>query len=260
MPNTQNKTSSTSPWVIAYSILAYSLILITSAITIPPLSTIVIIYSLFTTKRKKMKLLRRLIKIYGKTVIYSSFYPLVRIKYHDSNPPTQQTPHTPGIYIANHRSSSDPFLMAYLPGEIIQTVNIWPFKIPIIGQIAKIAGYISIRELSFEELTTQITTLINSGVSIAGFPEGTRSGNKTIGQFNSALFRIAQQINCPIYPIAITGNQNTPSKNYLMQPATITIHKLPAITNINNTSAFKLKNKIRQIIIAETNKIETNKE
>ena len=38
--------------------------------------------------------------------------------------------------------------MCVLPHECVQIVNVWPFRIPVLGLYAKFSGYLNIRMMS----------------------------------------------------------------------------------------------------------------
>ena len=184
-------------------------------------------------------LIRRSAAQYGRAIVRCG-WPLVRVQYVDHAPHDKP----PFVFVANHRSTSDGFLVACLPYEAIQVVNIWPFKIPILGVVARIAGYLSIREMPFERFLERGSQLLNQGVSIVTFPEGTRSGSATMGPFHSSAFRLAQHAGVSLVPMAISGNENIPRRGtFWLQPGNITVHKLPAITPdvYAELSSFKLK-------------------
>ena len=133
---------------IAYlNITFYALSIICLLVCLLLLGSFIIILALFLPQRIVMKRLRRAISWYGAVEIKILPWPLVRLSYKDFS---QNDPHGPYLFVCNHRSASDPFLMGALPYEMIQVVNIWPFRLPILGIVAKIAGYLSVRELSFE--------------------------------------------------------------------------------------------------------------
>ena len=189
--------------------------------------------------RRTLWLTRRTISNFGGAILKCS-WPLVRIRYIDHAP--HDTP--PFVFVSNHRSFSDGFLMACLPFEAIQVVNIWPFRIPLIGIVAKIAGYLSVREMPFEEFLEKGSALLAQGVSIVTFPEGTRSGSRTMGSFHGSAFRLAQQAGVKIVPLVLTGNENIPQRGSLvLHPGTIAVHKLPAITpeQYQGLSSYQLK-------------------
>ena len=160
----------------------------------------------------------------------------------------------PYIFVCNHRSATDPFLMACLPYEFIQVVNIWPFRLPVLGIYARWAGYLSINEMPFKQFSKQAVKLLKEGVSIVVFPEGTRSGGKSMGQFHGSLFRVALEAKCPIVPVCISGNENIPPRgSFLLRPGKIKIHKLQALKwkEYKDFKPFKLKNMVRNIISKE---------
>jgi len=178
-------------------------------------------------------------------------FPLVRLEYKNY---TQDDPGGPYIFICNHRSASDPFLVAVLSTEAIQIVNIWPFRLPVLGIIAKIAGYLSIREMPFEDFLAKTTKLLQEGVSIITFPEGTRSRDKLVGSFHGVIFRVALETKRPIVPLCITGNEKIPPiGSAFLHPGVIKIHRLKPLLweEYKMLDPFKLKNHIRQIIIDE---------
>ena len=215
------------------------------------LGSLIILLALFLPQRKVYKFLRQAIRWYGGVIIRILAFPLIRLDY--KNYGTNDPP-TPYIFVCNHRSACDPFLMAVFPYEIVQVVNIWPFRLPALGIIAKIAGYLSVREIPYTEFAAKTRKLITKGVSLAAFPEGTRSRDKSIGQFHSAIFRTALETHAAIVPVCITGNENTPPiGSPFLRPGLIKIHRLPALTweEYRTFSPFKLKNYVRGIIAQE---------
>lgn len=234
-----------------FNLIFYSFFITFSAFGIPFLALIIAFQAPFISHRKAMKKFRRAIAWYGIGVCRILPFPFVRISYKDYE--TSINHPGPFIFICNHRSASDPFLMAYLPyDEVIQAVNIWPFKIPVLGFAAKCAGYLSVREMAFEDFVKKTIGYLNDGISIAAFPEGTRSADGSVGQFHSSIFRVALKSGYPIVPICITGNENIPARGtLLLKPGVIKIHKLHSITydKYKDFSPYKLKNQIRSIMI-----------
>src|SRR5580698_8821472 len=66
-------------------------------------------------RRRTLRLIRRTIAVYGKIVIRLG-WPLLRVRFVDLSPNDKP----PFVYVANHLSSSDGFLMALLPFECIE--------------------------------------------------------------------------------------------------------------------------------------------
>ncbi len=237
--------------LIIFNILFYFLFFLYSAFAIPALTLLVAYFSLFMSHLNTMKWFRRAISWYGMVAIKVLPFPLIRIYYKDYAKNPEPGPY---IFVCNHRSASDPFLMACLPYELIQVVKIWPFRLPVLGIYARWAGYLSINEMPFKQFSKQAVKLLKQGVSIIVFPEGTRSGGKSMGQFHGSIFRVAIEAKCPIVPVCISGNENIPPRgSFLLRPGKIKIHKLPAIKweEFKDVKPFKLKNMVRSIISKE---------
>jgi 1-acyl-sn-glycerol-3-phosphate acyltransferase len=196
--------------------------------------------------RKTLRLIRRSISHYG-SLILKCPWPFVRICYEDHAP--QETP--PFVFVANHPSSSDGFLMAFLPFECVQVLNIWPARIPVLKFIARKAGYLKVREMPFDEFLDLGSKLLKQGCSVIAFPEGTRSGNRPMGSFHGSAFRLAQHNNVKIVPIVLAGNQDIPPRgSALLCPGRIVVSKLPAVTPAEyaGMTPFRLKSLVRNTI------------
>ncbi len=231
----------------------YVLFFAVTPVLVPLLALAVVVRAPFISHRAAMHHFRQLIKVYGKIIIAFA-RPLVRIEYEEAAVPPAAC-----LYVCNHRSSSDPFMMAFLPGEIVQWVNTWPFHLPILGQFARWAGYLSVKAMPPGETLARSAKLLEQGVSIAAFPEGTRSASRTMGPFHGLVFRLALQTGAPIVPVCISGNEHIPHKGSLaLNPGTIRIKALPALTqnDYHEFSPFKLKQIVHEQISAELKRME----
>jgi 1-acyl-sn-glycerol-3-phosphate acyltransferase len=236
----------------------YTLFLLCSAIAIPALTLFVACTRLFQSHRNTMRRFRRAISWYGKLVTTLP-YPFIKVRYEDH---AKSGPGQPYIFVSNHRSASDAFLMCVLPHEAIQIVNVWPFRIPVLGLYAKFAGYLNIRMLSHEHFLQRAGQLLKQGVSIIFFPEGTRSTSRTMGSFHGAAFRLALESRAPVVPLCISGNENIPPKGSLMmRPGTIRVRRLPAITwdEYKDLNAFAFKNRVWNVIDHELSEMESGR-
>jgi 1-acyl-sn-glycerol-3-phosphate acyltransferase len=224
--------------VILFTIIFFSIFVI-----------VLLFIRIFTSKRIAQKTLRFLIVCYGRIIIYGFIRILVNVKFIDTS--ADKKPTYPCVYVVNHRSASDAFLMGVLPGEFVQIVNLWPFKIPILGICAHLAGYLSVRSMPFDDFSDECKTLFSQNVSIIGFPEGTRSLSSKMGQFHSTLFRVAKENKLSIVPLCILGNKDKPKRNSLIiNPGNVEIHNLSAINydEYENLDSFELKNHVRNIM------------
>jgi len=232
----------------------WPLFLLVTFFGIPLLTIWLLLRSLFSSHRVRMRMFRQMIVCYGRIVL-ACLFPWVRVVRERKGESVAQ----PCIYICNHRAASDPFLMAMLEGELIQVVNIWPFKIPILGWFAKWAGYLSVREMPFEVFLQITSNLLREGVSMAAFPEGTRAGEGAMGPFHSSMFRVALETGVPVVPVCISGNQRIPLKGSLrLNPGKIRVRTLSPVTaeTYRNWSPFRFKNHVHNLIQNELAKME----
>lgn len=236
----------------------YFILVFLTLFSVFTLTPLVVFVRLFLSRRKTMELFRRLISFYGKVVIWILPFPFIRVYYKKLS---ECKDDGTAVFVCNHRSSSDPFLMGCLSEEAVQVVNIWPFRIPVLGVIAKWAGYLSVREMAFEEFTRRTTEMLSQGVSVIAFPEGTRSGSRIMGIFHSAVFRVALEARHSIVPLCICGNENIPSRgSFILHPGIVRIHRLAALKwqDFKDYTPFMLKNKVRDMIAAELANMESN--
>ncbi|MDH3982168.1 MAG: 1-acyl-sn-glycerol-3-phosphate acyltransferase [Kiritimatiellaceae bacterium] len=239
---------------ILLNLTFYLLFFAVAAVLVPILVVYGCVLVPFCSWRRTLKRIRALIRVYGITMIHLG-WPFIRIRTEWADEP----PPEPCIYICNHRATSDGFLMGMLGCEGVQVVNIWPFKIPVLGVFARLAGYLSIREMPAEEFMQQGTRLLDDGVSIIAFPEGTRSGSRQMGPFHGALFRLALRSGAPIVPLCLSGTEDKPTKgSVIMKPGLIRMRFMPPITAdvYQEMSPFKLKNHVRNCMISELEQME----
>jgi 1-acyl-sn-glycerol-3-phosphate acyltransferase len=243
--------------VIWLNVWFYTLLVLFSLVAVPALTLFVWVQVPFISRRHAMRLFRRAIRWYGFVVIYILPWPLVKVRYEDRAPRERAGPY---IVVCNHRSSSDPFLMAVLPiGEGIQVVNTWTLRLPLWGLGARLAGYVSINDMAVGEFFHQAAALLRSGVSIVAFPEGTRSNGPVMGPFHGTLFRLALQEKVPIVPLCISGNERIPARRtMLLRPGRITLRRLPALTwaDYKDLPPFQLKTRVHEIIRRELDVME----
>lgn len=232
------------------SLYFYPLFLLVSALGIPLLTLLVACCRPFLSHRRTMKRFRRAIAWYGRAVIALPF-PFIRVRHEAL---AGSAPGAPYIFVCNHRSASDPFLMSLIPEEIVQIANVWPFRLPVLGVYARFSGYLNIRMLPPEEFLERAARLLAEGVSIVFFPEGTRSPSGAMGSFHGAAFRLALQTGVPIVPLCIAGNGEMPRKgSSLLAPGQVRMRRLPALAadEFRGLTAFALKNRVWQLMDRE---------
>ncbi len=236
--------------VAIFNIWFYAALVLYSAVVIPLFALAVTGVRLFSTRRRALRVFRRCISLYGRGIVSGLARPGMRVRYRDFSSGRERPPF---VYACNHRSASDPFLLCFLPGEGVQVVNKWPFRLPVWGALARLAGYLNVRAMPVESFKAAVGRLLEQGTSVAAFPEGTRSASRRLGPFHGALFRACLEHGPDIVPLCIMGNEDKPRKGSLwLQPGEIQVHRLPGLCydDYKHMKPFALKNHVRGLLQA----------
>jgi 1-acyl-sn-glycerol-3-phosphate acyltransferase len=115
------------------------------------------------------------------------------------------------VVISNHQSFMDMPMHANLPFDYKWVSRSEIFKIPIMGWFMKMSKQISIErgKGSVSDLVRKSLPVLEDGISVIIFPEGTRSRDNKIMRFKPGAFLVAEEANVPIVPIVIEGAYNT---------------------------------------------------
>jgi 1-acyl-sn-glycerol-3-phosphate acyltransferase len=85
------------------------------------------------------------------------------------------------------------------------------FKVPVLGWNMQLARHIKLERGDFSSIKKvyrEATEWLRSGVSVLFFPEGTRSDNNGMGEFQNGAFKLAIKEKMPILPIMVRGTEN----------------------------------------------------
>jgi len=141
----------------------------------------------------------------------------------------------PAIYIANHSSTLDLFVILALGLPRVRYVAKHEFIYnPFFGLMGKMTGQIFIKrqdsEAAIATLNQAYDRLRRERLSLLFMPEGTRRVDGKIGPFKKGAFRMAMDLNCPIVPMHFIGTRRLcPGKSHVVHPGTITVRFHPAI-------------------------------
>lgn len=112
----------------------------------------------------------------------------------------------PAIFVFNHQSAADFFILVKLLRKDITGVAKKELENTPFGPVFKALGAIFIdrsdRKKALKALKPAVEVLKN-GTSIAIAPEGTRSGSKKLGPFKKGAFHLAMKGGVPMIPIVI---------------------------------------------------------
>ena len=146
-----------------------------------------------------------------------------------------ESPHSrdPRLFVANHRSAADVFLLCLLPWEMKFLSKRSVFRIPLLGWLMRTAGDIPISrgdKDSAREALDRMRSRLQAGSSVVVFPEGTRSADGSLAPFREGAFRLAIELGVDVVPLAIRGTEDAlPKHSLLFQPTDASVTVLSAI-------------------------------
>lgn len=132
----------------------------------------------------------------------------------------------PAVYVVNHLSQLDIFTLFHVqrPFKFISKLSI--FFIPIIGWAMFLTGHIPLARTDKKSQMAclkQCLVLLQKGVPVLFFPEGTRAKDGRMGGFKKGAFSIAAKAGVPVVPIALlgTGTLMPNGKENLLYPSSL---------------------------------------
>ena len=179
---------------------------------------------------------------------------LFRVKIRMNN--TEILPDEPAVFVSNHLSDFDPMaVLAVFRRRIIYISKESNFKIPIVGNFIRRAGFLAIdRENGMRALRTlkrAAEMILEDKVDVGIYPEGTRSKTGELLEFKSGAFYLAKKANAPIV-IMTTKNSNLISKNCLRRRTTVELDFLEVMDaeTVKTLSTDEICAYVRQKIAA----------
>jgi 1-acyl-sn-glycerol-3-phosphate acyltransferase len=115
------------------------------------------------------------------------------------------------IFVANHVSNVDPLAFApQIPRRVFLMLKKELFRIPILAKGMRLAKFIAVDRASHQAAAgslKQAIGYVREGLSLAVYPEGTRSPDGRLLPFKKGTFLIAIQAGVPVVPVSIAGAQ-----------------------------------------------------
>ena len=124
-------------------------------------------------------------------------------------------PHKTYVVVANHQSLADIVLMYKTKMQFKWVAKDTLFKVPVLGWNMQLARHIKLERGDFSSIKKvyrEAAEWLRNGVSVLFFPEGTRSDNNGMGEFQNGAFKLAIKEKVPILPIMIRGTENASPK------------------------------------------------
>jgi len=134
----------------------------------------------------------------------------------------------PVIYVANHLSSVDPYCFGVVDSEYGMFTS-WPFNIPVFRWMMLAAHYVDTRR-GWQAISDQAHKLLAEGCSLIIWPEGHRSRDGMLGEFQRGAFRLAYEAGCPVVPVCFVDTDKVLAPGCrLLSPARPQVILLPPL-------------------------------
>ena len=162
------------------------------------------------------------------------------------------------FFLVNHVNLFDPFVLYATIPQFFRGLELEShFRIPVYGWMMKRFGNVPVPDVNrpsdLKRMWRLTRAALDSGVSLAVFPEGQRTLDGRVGPFKEGVFRMALQFGTPIVPVSLVGSFEFNKKtSWLIRPGTITVH----LHNVIETKGLKkedadaLRERVHAIVAA----------
>jgi 1-acyl-sn-glycerol-3-phosphate acyltransferase len=121
------------------------------------------------------------------------------------------------IFMSNHVSNLDPpVLLPLLPGRTSVFLKRSLMKIPLLGYAMRLGDFVPVdrdgRIESAKQSVERARQVMDSGLHITSFVEGTRSRDGRLLPFKKGPFYLAMETGSPVVPISIWGTESMMKK------------------------------------------------
>ena len=204
---------------------------------------------------------RRVVHWLSKCICMCFWYPLLTCKRNIKG--LENVDKNKSYVIAiNHNAMTDILALYFLPLGFRWVSKKEVFKIPYIGPLLSIHGDIAIDRKdgrnAMRKVTEQGKMWIGRGVSIAMFPEGTRSKDGEIARFKQGAFALAKEAGVEILPVVMHGTRTVLKKNFMVNWRNrLTVSVLPPISaeQVATMEVAELSEMTREMMCQEYEKI-----
>ncbi|MHB1013313.1 MAG: lysophospholipid acyltransferase family protein, partial [Desulfobacteria bacterium] len=138
------------------------------------------------------------------------------------------------VLVANHQSIVDiPMLLSAFPRPVGFLAKRELGEIPLFGKAMSAAGNLFVDREDPRDAVRMLREAgarLRDGRLVVVFPEGTRSGDGSIGEFRPGAFYLAQKSGAPVVPVYLDGGRRAiPKGSVRARPAALLVRVLPPL-------------------------------
>ncbi len=165
----------------------------------------------------------------------------------------------PCFFMANHQSALDiPIMIFLLDGDVRFFSKSDLFRIPVFGWVLARYGYIPVDKrrprITYRALQRLLPRYRKNPLSIAVFPEGTRSRDGRLSTFRRGTMRVAASTGMSIVPVTIDGSYRVNHRDeYRLRPGLIrvVVHEPIPPDEVVRLTPDALRDRVVQAIAAD---------
>jgi 1-acyl-sn-glycerol-3-phosphate acyltransferase len=170
------------------------------------------------------------------------------------------TENKPAVLLVKHQSTYETFLMpVIMPRDLAYVFKKELLYVPCfgwaIGRLDMIHIDRSLRKQAFHKVAQQGRELLQRGVWVIMFPEGTRISRGQAGQYKSGGTRLAIDAGVPVVPIAVNSAVCWPRKAFVKHPGLVTVSIGPPIESLGREPE-ELMQQVEQWIETEMHRLD----
>ena len=171
------------------------------------------------------------------------------------------------VFVANHQSHYDtPIIFSSLPFQLRIIAKQSLAQFPVLGWHLKRGGHLFVdrRHPDRAGILGRWRALLDEGLSLIIYAEGTRSPDGRVGRFKAGSFLLAIEAGLPIVPLAVIGTRQVMPKGRLRtEPARVRliVHdpiQPPAITAPTTRDAKALADRVHRIVADTVDKLQNS--
>lgn len=157
------------------------------------------------------------------------------------------------IYMCNHVSNLDPpIVVPLIPKQCSVLVKKELFRIPILSTAMRMADFVAVDRQNRDAAISSVErakVVMEKGINITIFPEGTRSLDGKLLPFKKGPFHLALETGMPVLPMTIHGSETLwPKKTFKINQGKVTLVFHPPIWPKDCASREELMDKVRAVI------------